>query len=57
MVIGPSVQVKPVEGDALIADGNLGEKGAHLGVEAIPIHAQVERCVPEANESGQQSGG
>ncbi len=54
MVLCPGVQFKSVEGDALAADGDLGEAGADFRVEAVAVHAQVEGGVPEANEPGEQ---
>jgi hypothetical protein len=44
-VIHPGVQFNSVEGDALITDRDFGEVRAYLGVEAIPVHAEVEGCV------------
>jgi hypothetical protein len=49
--VGPGVQFKPVEGDALNANGDLGQEGADLGVEAIAVHAEVARRVAETEES------
>ena len=41
MVIGPGVEVKSVEGDALITNGDLSEVGPHVGVEAVAVHAEI----------------
>ena len=41
---------KPVEGNALLTDRNVGEVMAYLGIEAIAVHAEVERCVAQADE-------
>jgi hypothetical protein len=45
IVVGEGVQVKPVEGDALDTDSDLGQIRPHLGVEPIAIHAQILRCI------------
>jgi hypothetical protein len=39
MVVRPGVQVKPVEGNPLIANRDFGERGPHLRIEAIAVHA------------------
>jgi len=50
-LIHPSVHFKAVEGDALPTDGNLGQGGAHLPVEAVAIHAQVSRGITESDQA------
>jgi hypothetical protein len=37
-LIRPGIQLKPIEGDATLADRDLRQMRAHFGVEAIPIH-------------------
>jgi hypothetical protein len=46
MVVGPGIEVKTVEGDTLVPDGNLGQIGSYFGIEAVAVHAEVERGVP-----------
>jgi hypothetical protein len=53
--IEPVVQFKAVEADALRTDGNFGEVRADLGVEAVPVHAEVERGVAETDDPGKQN--
>ena len=53
MLLCPRVQFKPVEGNALGADRDLGEIAADLGVEAVAIHAEVARRVAESDEAGE----
>jgi hypothetical protein len=55
-LIDPRVEFKPVEGNALHTDTDFGERAAHLGVEAIAVHAEVARRVAEADQPRQQSG-
>jgi len=55
-VIHPGVEIKPVEGDALLADRVLGQIWTHLGVEAVTVHAEVIGRFPQANEARQQPG-
>jgi len=52
ILIHPGVQIKPVEGDALLADRNFNEIGAHLPVEAVAVHANIEGRVPESDQAG-----
>jgi hypothetical protein len=54
-LIRPCVQFKSVERDALRADGDLRDAASDLGIEAVSVHAQVVRRIPEADESGKQS--
>ena len=53
MVIRPGIQVKPVKRDPLVADGDFSERGPDLGIEAITVHAQIERRIAQANQPGQ----
>jgi hypothetical protein len=46
-VVNPGVQFKAVEGHSLSTNADLGEVRPDLGVEAITIHAEVARGVPE----------
>ena len=41
MLVGPGVQVKPIEGDALRSDGNYGQVGAYFGAENLSVHTEV----------------
>ena len=50
-MIHPGVQFKSVEGDALFADTDFSQKGPHLGVEAVAVHAEIARRIAEANQS------
>ena len=56
MLVYPSVKLKPVKGDPLRPDGDLGQVRSHLVVKAVAVHAEIERCVPEPDQSGQQWG-
>ena len=49
MVVGPGVKVKSIEGDTALADRHLDEQWPYLGLEAVAVHAEIRRCVPEAN--------
>jgi hypothetical protein len=51
IVVHPGVEVKSIEGDAAIADRDLGKERAYLGVEAIAVHPEVLRCVAVADEA------
>jgi hypothetical protein len=52
MVIRPGIQVKPVKSDPLVADRYFSERRADLRVEAVAVHAKVERRIAQANQPG-----
>jgi hypothetical protein len=41
MLVGPGVEVKAVEGDAVRADWNDRDARPHLAVEAFLVHAEI----------------
>jgi hypothetical protein len=51
IVVGPGIEVKPVEGDPLRTDRDRGEKGTNLAIEAILVHAEIGWCVAHADET------
>ena len=51
MVVGPGIEVKAVEGNSLGADGDLGEMRPHGGIEAVAVHAEIARCIAQADEA------
>ncbi len=55
ILIHPGVEFKPVQGDPLRADGNLGEEGPDLGIEAVAVNAEIEGGVPQPDEPGKQN--
>jgi len=57
IVVRPGVEVKPIEGNAAIAYRDLGEKRAHLGVEAVAVHAEIRRRVAVSDETRQNGHG
>ncbi len=50
-MVDPPVKFKTIKGHALAADADFGKLGAHLRVEAVPVHAEVARGVAKAQES------
>jgi hypothetical protein len=50
IVLHPGVQFKPVEGNPLPTDGNVGEMRPDFAVEAVAVHAKIRRCVAKAYE-------
>jgi hypothetical protein len=56
IVVGPGIEVKPVESDSLRADWNCREGWTNIAIEAIFVHAEVRRSVTHANEARQQPG-
>jgi hypothetical protein len=55
LLLHPGVEVKPVKGDALSADADLNEIRAHLAIEAIAVHAEIEGGIPKADQTGQET--
>jgi hypothetical protein len=41
IVVGPGIEVKPVESDSLRADGNHIQERTHVAIEAIFVHAEI----------------
>jgi hypothetical protein len=52
MLVGPRVEVKPIERHALDSDRDDGHTGANLAVEAVLVHAEIPRRIPESDEPG-----
>jgi len=57
IVIRPCIEVNAVEGDALNADADSEDAGAHFAVEAVLVHAEVSGRVAQADEAGWRRGG
>ena len=51
IVVCPAIEVKAIKGHSLHSDGKIGEYGTDFPVEAVLIHAQVPRCIAQADES------
>jgi hypothetical protein len=56
MVVCPSVEVKPIESDALFADGDFGEIGANRFVKSISVHSQVRGRISQSDQARQDAG-
>jgi len=56
ILLHPGIHFKPVKGDALFADPDLCEVGADFRIEAISIHAQIERGIPQPDQPGDELG-
>jgi hypothetical protein len=41
IVVGPGIEVKPVECDSLRTDWDLGKSRTNVAVEAILVHAEI----------------
>ena len=54
IVVGPGIEVKPVESDSLHADWNCREGWTNIAIEAIFVHAEIGWCVAQADESRQK---
>ncbi len=49
IVIRESIKLQPVKRDPLDTDGNLGEIGADIRVEAVLVHPQEIRRIAQPN--------
>jgi len=52
ILIHPDVQIKSIEGDALLAYRNFNKIGANIPVEAVAVHSNIGRRVPEPDKAG-----
>ena len=50
IVVCPAIEVKAIKGHSLHADGKIGECGTDFPVESVLIHAQVPRCIAQADK-------
>ena len=41
IVVGPGIEVKPVESDSLQADGDHVQERTNVAIEAIFVHAEI----------------
>ena len=49
-MVDPGIQFKPVERDALATNRDLSEMRPDFRVEAVSVHAEVARRIPEPEE-------
>ena len=50
-MVYPGIQIKAIKGNTLLSDANFSQIRSCLGVKAVPVHAQIEGGVPEADQS------
>ena len=48
ILVDPSVKFKAIEPDALLANGDFRQRGAHFQVETVAVHAEIAWRVAEA---------
>ena len=56
-MVYPGIQIKAIKGNTLLSDANFNEIRPYLGVKAVPVHAQIEGRVPEADQSWRNRAG
>jgi hypothetical protein len=56
ILIGPGVEVKAVEGNALVADRDLRNAGSNLAVESVAVHTEISGGVSKTDEAWQDHG-
>ena len=54
IVVGPGIEVKPIESDPLCADRYRSDERSDVAIEAIFVHAEIRWSVAHANEARQQ---
>jgi hypothetical protein len=47
ILLYPSVQIKPIKSNALLANGNFREIRPHFLIETVAVHPQIEGGVPQ----------
>lgn len=55
-MVDPGIQIKSVEGDALLADTDFNQIGADLRVEAVAVHPDVEGRIPQPDQARHEAG-
>jgi hypothetical protein len=55
MLVGPRIEVKAIEGDALSTDRYSRDQGAHFAVEAVLVHAEIPRRIAQSQQSGREN--
>lgn len=56
ILIRPRIEVNAVKGDSLDPDANSEHARAHFPVEAVLVHAEIPRRVPQTQEAGHNYG-
>ena len=56
MLLDPGIEIKAIEGSALDADRNQRQPGPNLFVEAVLVHPEIPRRIPEPEQAGQEAG-
>lgn len=56
MLLDPGIEIKAIEGFALDADRNQRQPGPNLFIEAVFVHAEIPRRIPEPEKAGEEAG-
>jgi len=51
IIVGPGIEVKPVESDSLRADGDHIQERTNVAIEAILVHAEIGGGVAQPDEA------
>jgi hypothetical protein len=51
IVISPGIEVKAIESDSLLADGDYGDAWTDFAVEAVLVHAEIRGGVTQTDEA------
>ena len=55
IVVDPGIEFKPVEANSLLANWDFCQVRSDLSIKPVAIHADVPRCVPEADDPREHS--
>ena len=56
MLLDPGIEIKAIEGFALDADRNQRQPGPNLFIEAVLVHAEIPRRIPEPEQPREEAG-
>ena len=56
MLVDPGIEIKAIEGFALDADRNQRHPGPNLLIEAVLVHAEIPRRIPEPEQPWEEAG-
>lgn len=56
MLLDPGIEIKAIEGFALDADRNQRQPRPNLFIEAVLVHAEIPRRIPETEQPREDAG-
>ncbi len=56
MIIGPAIEVNPIEGDTPRADRNRSKTRAYVAMKAGPVHGEITRRIAQPDQARRSIG-